>query len=88
MSYPAQINLGDHIQIEAGDTVIPALVTLILEASCEALYIDGAGRVLAEEVQWVDGGWRFIHLTSSGIDAEASVRLRPFITKLRGETKC
>lgn len=88
MNKPAEVNLGDHIQIETGDTVIPALVTLILEASCEALYIDGAGRVLAEEVQWLDGAWRFIYLTPLGIDAEASSRLRPFITKLRGKTKC
>ena len=48
MNKPAEVNLGDHIQIETGDTVIPALVTLILEASCEALYIDCSGRVLAE----------------------------------------
>ena len=87
MNKPAAVNLGDHIQIETGDTVIPALVTLILEASCEALYIDCSGRVLAEEVQWLDGAWRFVHLTPAGIDAAASSRLRPYITKLRGETK-
>ena len=87
MSKPAEVNLGDRIRIEAGDTAISALVTLILEASCEALYIDDAGKVLAEEVQWLDGAWRFVHLTPVGIDAEASSRLRPFIMKLRGKSK-
>ena len=87
MSKPAEVNLGDHIRIETGDTVIPAVVTLILETSSEALHIDDAGRVLAEEVQWLDGAWRFAHLTPAGIDAEASGRLRPFIMKLRGKTK-
>lgn len=87
MSRPLEISLGDQIRIETGDAAVSAIVTLILEDSCEALYIDDAGRVKAEEVQWRNGAWGFSHLTSSGIDAEASGRLRPFIMKLRGETK-
>ena len=82
MSTPV-VNLGDHIRIETGGIAVPAVVTLILETSCEALYIDDAGRVLAEEVHWLDGAWRFAHLTSAAIDAEASSRLRPYIMKLR-----
>jgi hypothetical protein len=85
MSESVEVNLGDHIRIEAGAIAIPAMVTLILEASCEALYIDESGKVSAEEVQWVDGAWRFVHLTPTGTDAEASGRLRPFIMKLRGK---
>jgi hypothetical protein len=85
MSEPVEVNLGDNIRIESGDIAIPALVTLILEDSCEALYIDESGKVLAEEVQWLDGAWRFVHLTPVGIDAEASGRLQPFIMKLRGK---
>ena len=87
MSKPAEVNLGDPIRIETGDTAIPAVVTLILETSCEVLYIDDAGKVLAEEVQWLDGAWRFVHLTPSGVDAEASGRLQPFIMRLRGKSR-
>jgi len=87
MSKPEELNLGDPIQIETGHTAISAVVTLILEASCEALYIDDAGKVLAEEVQWLDGAWRFVHLTPSGVDAEASGRLQPFIMSLRGNSR-
>ena len=87
MSKPAEVNLGDPIRIETGNTAISAVVTLMLETSCEALYIDESGKVRAEEVQWHDGAWRFVHLTSVGIDAEASGRLRPFIIKLRGKLK-
>lgn len=86
MSTP-EVTLGDHIQIDTGHAAIPAVVTLILETSCEALYIDDSGKVKAEEVQWRDGAWRFIHLTPAGIDAEASGRLRPFILSLRGKSK-
>lgn len=87
MSKPAEVNLGDHIQIDTGHTAIPAVVTLILETSCEALYINDSGKVVAEEVQWLDGAWRFVHLTPSAIDAEASNRLRPFIISLRGKSR-
>ena len=87
MSRPAEVNLGDHIQIDTGHTAIPAVVTLILETSCEAMYIDDSGKVLAEEVQWLDDAWRFVHLTPAGTDAEASDRLRPFIMSLRGKSK-
>ena len=87
MSRSAEVNLGDHIQIDTGNTAIPAVVSLILETSCEALYIDDAGKVLAEEVQWLDGAWRFVHLTPSGFDAESSGRLRPFIMSLRGKSR-
>ena len=87
MNKPAEVKLGDHIRIETGDTAIAALVTLILETSCEALYIDESGKVVAEEVQWLDGTWRFSHLTPTGVDAEASGRLRPYIMKLRRKSK-
>ena len=83
MSRPVETKLGDHIQIDTGNSVIPAVVTLVLETSCEVLYINESGKVLAEEVQWLDGAWRFVHLTPTGIDAEASDRLRPFIMSLR-----
>jgi hypothetical protein len=87
MSRPAEINVGDYIQIDTENSAIPAVVTLILETSCEALYIDDSGKVVAEEVQWLDGAWRFVHLTPSAIDAEASGRLRPFIISLRGKSR-
>lgn len=87
MGKPVEVNLGDPIRIETGQTAIPAVVTLILETSCEALYIDDAGKVLAEEVQWLDGALRFVHLTPSGFDAESLGRLRPFIVNLRGKSR-
>ena len=40
-------------------------------------------RRFAEEVQRVDGVWKFLHLTPKRIDAETLERFRPFVKPLR-----
>jgi len=41
------------------------------------------GKAVAEEVQWVDGEWKFLHLTPRRIDVENLERFQRFVKQLR-----
>jgi hypothetical protein len=82
---PSQPELkpSDLIEI-TGSHPIPAIVTSdAFEDAYEVVYLDETGKAVAEEVQWVDGAWKFLHLTPGRIDAENLERLRPFVKLLR-----
>jgi len=82
---PSQPELkpSDLIEI-TGSHPIPAIVTSdAFEDAYEVVYLDDTGKAVAEEVQWVDGEWRFLHLTPKRIDVENLERLRPFVKLLR-----
>ncbi|HKQ25318.1 MAG TPA: hypothetical protein VJT81_12825 [Burkholderiales bacterium] len=82
---PSQPELkpSDLIEI-TGSHPIPAIVASgALEGAYEVVYLDESGKAFAEEVQWVDGVWQFVHLTPRGIDAENLERFQPFVKQLR-----
>lgn len=83
MSPPPALKPNDLIEI-TGSHPIPAIVTSdAYEDAYEVVYFDEAGKAVAEEVQWVDGAWKFLHLTPRRIDAENLERFRPFVKLLR-----
>ena len=83
MSSQPELKPSDLIEI-TGSHSIPAIVTSdAFEDVYEVVYLDDTGKAVAEEVQWVDGEWRFLHLTPKRIDVENLERLRPFVKLLR-----
>ncbi len=85
---PSQPELkpSDLIEI-TGPHPIPAIVASVeLEGTYEVVYLDESGNVFVEEVQWVDGEWKFLNLTPSRVDAGNLERLEPFV-KLLHETR-
>jgi hypothetical protein len=87
MTSQPELKPSDLIEI-TGSQPIPAIVASVaLEGAYEVVYFDESGNPFAEEVQWVDGGWKFLHLTPRRIDAEGLERFRPFLELLR-ETPC
>ena len=84
MSSPPDLKPSDLIEI-TGSHPIPAIVASVaLEGAYEVVYLDESGKAVAEEVQWVDGVWQFLHLTPRRVDAEDLERLQPFVKQLRG----
>lgn len=86
---PSQPELkpSDLIEI-TGSHRIPAIVTSdVFEGAYEVVYLDETGKAIVEEVQWVDGEWKFLHLTPRRIDAENLERFRPFVKLLRETPK-
>ena len=83
MSSQPELKPSDLIEI-TGSHPIPAIVTSdAFEDVYEVVYLDDTGKAVAKEVQWVDGAWKFLHLTPGRIDAENLERLRPFVKLLR-----
>jgi hypothetical protein len=83
MSSQPELKPNDLIEI-TGSYLIPAIVASVaLEGAYEVVYLDETGKAFAEEVQWVDGAWKFLHLTPRRIDAENQERFRPFVHLLR-----
>ena len=83
MNSQPEVKPSDLIEI-TGSHPIPAIVTSdAFEDAYEVVYLDDARKAVAEEVQWVDGAWKFLHLTPGRIDAENLERLRPFVKLLR-----
>ncbi len=83
MFTPPIVKPSDLIEI-TGSHPIPAIVASVaFEDTYEVVYFDDTGKAVAEEVQWVDGAWKFLHLTPSRIDAEHLERLQPFVKLLR-----
>jgi hypothetical protein len=83
MSSQPELKPSDLIEI-TGSHPIPAIVASVaLEGAYEVVYFDETGKAFAEEVQWVDGEWKFLHLTPRRIDAENLERFRPFVKLLR-----
>jgi hypothetical protein len=77
-----ELKPSDLIEI-TGSHPIPAIVASdVLEGAYEVVYLDETGTVVAEEVQWVDGAWKFLHLTSRRIGTENLERYRPFVKLL------
>jgi len=84
MSSQPELKPSDLIEI-TGSHPIPAVVTSsAFEDAYEVVYLDETGKAVAEEVQWVDGEWKFVHLTPRRIDAESLERFQPFVKLLRG----
>ena len=86
---PSQPELkpSDLIEI-TGSHPIPAIVTSdAFEDAYEVVYLDETGKAVAEEVQWVDGEWKFVNLTPSRVDAENQERFRPFVKQLRAKSQ-
>lgn len=82
MSSQPELKPSDLIEI-TGSHRIPAIVASVaFEGAYEVVYIDETGKAFAEEVQWVDGVWKFLHLTPRRIDAENLERFRPFVKLL------
>jgi hypothetical protein len=83
MSSQPELKPSDLIEI-TGSHPIPAIVASVaLEGTYEVVYLDESGKAFAEEVQWVDGVWKFLHLTPRRIDADNLERFRPFVKLLR-----
>jgi hypothetical protein len=83
MSTQPELKPSDLIEI-TGSHPIPAIVaSAALEGAYEVVYLDETGKAVTEEVQWVDGEWKFLHLTPRRIDAENLERFRPFVKQLR-----
>jgi hypothetical protein len=83
MSPQPELKPSDLIEI-TGSHPIPAVVTSdVFEDAYEVVYLDETGKAVAEEVQWVDGEWKFLHLTPRPIDAESLERFQPFVKLLR-----
>ena len=83
MSPQPELKPCDLIEI-TGSHPIPAIVASdALEGAYEVVYFDETGKAVAEEVQWVDGAWKFLHLTSRPINTENLERYRPFVQLLR-----
>jgi len=83
MSSQPELKPSDLIEI-TGSHPIPAVVTSsAFEDAYEVVYLDETGKAVAEEVQWVDGEWKFVHLTPRRIDAESLERFQPFVKLLR-----
>ncbi len=78
-----ELKPSDLIEI-TGSHPIPAIVASdALEGAYEVVYLDETGTAVAEEVQWTDGAWKFLHLTSRRISTENWERYRPFVKLLR-----
>ena len=74
MSSQPELKPSDLIEI-TGTHPIPAIVTSdAFEETYEVVYLDESGKAVAEEVQWVDGEWKFVNLTPSRVDAETQER--------------
>ena len=87
MSQPPELKPSDLIEI-TGTHPIPAVVTSgAFENAYEVVYVDDNGEVVAEEVQWADGAWRFLHLTPRRIPVEKNERFRPFVHLLQAKRK-
>jgi hypothetical protein len=83
MSAQPELKPNDLIEI-TGSHPIPAIVTSdAFEDAYEVVYLDEAGKAVAEEVQWVDGKWTFLNLTPRRIDAENLEHYQPFVKLLR-----
>jgi hypothetical protein len=83
MSSQPELKPSDLIEI-TGSHPIPAIVASVaLEGVYEVVYLDENGKAFAEEVQWVEGVWQFVHLTPRRIDAENLERFQPFVKQLR-----
>jgi len=83
MNSQPEVKPSDLIEI-TGSHPIPAIVASVaLDGAYEVVYFDDSGNAFAEEVQWVDGEWKFLHLTPRRIDAESLERFRPFLELLR-----
>ena len=83
MSSQPELKPSDLIEI-TGSHPIPAVVTAsAFEDAYEVVYLDETGKAVAEEVRWVDGEWKFLHLTPTRIDAESLERFQPFVKLLR-----
>jgi hypothetical protein len=83
MSPQPELKPSDLIEI-TGSHPIPAIVASdVLEGTYEVVYLDETGTAVAEEVQWADGAWKFLHLTSRRIITENLERYRPFVKLLR-----
>ena len=78
-----ELKPSDLIEI-TGTHPIPAIVASdALDGAYEVVYLDETGKAVAEEVQWVDGEWKFLHLTPRRIDVENLERFQPFVKQLR-----
>jgi len=83
MNSQPEVKPSDLIEI-TGSHPIPAIVASVaLDGAYEVVYFDDSGNAFAEEVQWVDGEWKFLHLTPRRIDAESLERFRQFVKLLR-----
>ena len=75
----------DLIEI-TGSHPIPAIVTSVaFEDAYEVVYFDEIGKAVAEEVRWVEGAWRFLHLTPRRIPVENNERYLPFVRLLEAK---
>jgi len=78
-----ELKPSDLIEI-TGTHPIPAIVASdALDGAYEVVYLDETGKAVAEEVQWVDGEWKFLHLTPRRIDVENLERFQRFVKQLR-----
>jgi hypothetical protein len=78
-----ELKPSDLIEI-TGTRPIPAIVASdALDGAYEVVYLDETGKAVAEEVQWVDGEWKFLHLTPRRIDVENLERFQRFVKQLR-----
>ena len=83
MTSQPDLKPSDLIEI-TGSHSIPAIVASVaLEGAYEVVYFDESGEPFAEEVQWVDGEWKFLNLTPKRIDAGSLERFQPFLELLR-----
>lgn len=87
MSNPPHLKPSDLIEI-TGTHPIPAVVASeSFEDAYEVVFVDDNGKVVAEEVQWADGAWRFLHLTPRRIPIENNARYIPFVRLLQSKQK-
>lgn len=87
MSQPPELKPSDLIEI-TGTHPIPAVVASeAFEDTYEVVFVDDNGKVVAEEVQWADGAWRFLHLTPRCIPIENNERYLPFVRLLQRKSK-
>jgi len=85
MSPQPELKPGDLIEI-TGSYPVPAVVaSTAFEDTYEVVYFDETGSPVVEEVQWVDGVWRFLHLTPRRIQAGNQERYQPFVSLLKGK---
>ena len=85
MPLTPELKPSDLIEI-TGSHPIPAIVTSeAFQNTYEVVYFDEAGKAVVEEVQWVNGEWRFVHLTPMRIRAESSQRYLPFVRLLEAK---
>ena len=78
-----ELKPSDLIEITGSHPIQAIVASVALEGTYEVVYLDESGKVFAEEVQWVDGEWKFLSLTPSRVDVENIERFQPFVKLLR-----